>query len=132
MLCMLLGPSVALTGEGTGAGGYADKFNMRSITIPAIAFSAAIVSSSASTDLACGPWPPTNIFIQARHALTADSKFTWTASTTRFSYLGFYNMIIATVMGWPQTDKTQLIQWWNGCVLICRYLLLRIVDLLLT
>ena len=45
MLCMLLGLSVALTGEGTGAGGYADKFNMQSITVPAIAFAAAAVSS---------------------------------------------------------------------------------------
>ena len=51
MLCMLLGPSVALTGEGTGAGGYADKFNMQSITVPAIAFAAAVVSSLASMHL---------------------------------------------------------------------------------
>lgn len=49
MLCVLLGPTVAETGEGSGAGGYADKFNMRSITIPAIAFGAAIVGPSANT-----------------------------------------------------------------------------------
>ena len=41
---MLLGPSVAVTGEGSGAGGYADKFNMRSITVPTLAFAAAVVS----------------------------------------------------------------------------------------
>lgn len=44
MLSILLGPSVAETGEGSGAGGYADKFNIRSITVPAIAFAAAAVS----------------------------------------------------------------------------------------
>jgi hypothetical protein len=48
MLSILLGPSVAETGEGSGAGGYADKFNMRSITVPAIAFAAAAVSPSAN------------------------------------------------------------------------------------
>jgi len=48
MLAILLGPAVAETGEGSGAGGYADLFNMRSITIPAIAFAAAMVSSSAT------------------------------------------------------------------------------------
>jgi len=48
MLSILLGPAVAETGEGSGAGGYADKFNMRSITVPAIAFAATIVGPSAS------------------------------------------------------------------------------------
>lgn len=43
-MAILLGPAVAQTGEGSGAGGYADKFNMRSITVPTIAFGAAIVS----------------------------------------------------------------------------------------
>ena len=46
MLCVLLGPSVASSGEGSGAGGYAEKFGMRSVPIPAIAFIATIVSSS--------------------------------------------------------------------------------------
>ena len=43
MMAVLLGPKVAETGEGNGAGGYADRFNMRSITIPAIAFMAVLV-----------------------------------------------------------------------------------------
>ena len=47
MSAVLLGPAVAETDEGSGAGGYADKFNMRSITVPTIAFTAVIVSSSA-------------------------------------------------------------------------------------
>ena len=46
MLCILLGPCVAGKGEGSGAGGYADKFNMRTITVPAIAFAAAVVGPS--------------------------------------------------------------------------------------
>ena len=49
MLSILLGPGVAQTGEGSGAGGYADLFNMRTITVPAIAFGAAVVSTSTST-----------------------------------------------------------------------------------
>jgi hypothetical protein len=55
----------------------------------------------------------TNIFIQARHALTADSKFGWVSNTTGFSYLTFYDIIIKNVSGWPQTEKTRLVQWWN-------------------
>jgi len=95
-LAVLLGPAVAQTGEGNGAGGYADKFNMRSVTIPAIALMAAL----------------------ARHALTADGKFAWAAGTgTRFSYLRFYHTIIKAVSGWSQTDKTQLTAWWDGRVL---------------
>ena len=43
MMSVLLGPKVAETGEGNGAGGYADRFNMRSITVPAIAFTAVLV-----------------------------------------------------------------------------------------
>lgn len=44
VLCILLGPSVAHTGEGSGVGGYADRFRMRSITTPTIAFAATVVS----------------------------------------------------------------------------------------
>ena len=44
MLAVLFGPAVAETGEGSGAGGYVDKFNMRSITVPTIAFMAVLVS----------------------------------------------------------------------------------------
>jgi len=47
MLSSLLGPAVAEMGEGSGAGGYADLFNMRSMTIPAVAFGAAIVGTLA-------------------------------------------------------------------------------------
>ena len=118
---MLLGPSVALTGEGTGAGSYADKFNMQSITVPTIAFAAAVVSSRASMHLNHHQWPFTNPFFQAHHALIADSKFTWTSSTTGFNYLNFYGMVIRTILGWSQIDRTQLIQWWN------RYVLSRVV-----
>jgi len=95
MLCILLGPSVAQSGEGSGAGGYADKFNIRSVTIPTIAFSAAA----------------------ARHALTADSRFNWAASGVGFGYLAFYRAIIKVVSGWPQVEQTQLVQWWDGRVL---------------
>jgi len=49
MLAVLLGPSVAEKGEGNGAGGYAEKFGMVSITVPAIAFMAVLVSSTAGT-----------------------------------------------------------------------------------
>jgi hypothetical protein len=90
MLSILLGPSVAQTGVGSGAVGYADKFNMRSITIPTIAFAAAIVSSPASTRLR------RDIFEQARHALTTDGKFTWASSGAGFSYLTFYHTVIKT------------------------------------
>lgn len=114
MLCILLGPTVAETGEGSGAGGYADKFNMRSITVPAIAFGAAAVSSTVSTYPEIRPLA--NFFTQARHALTTDSAFAWAASGTRFSYLRFYHTIIKTVSGWPQTEKKQLIEWWNRYV----------------
>ena len=51
MLAVLLGPSVAQTGEGNGAGGYAEKFGMVAITVPAIAFMAVIVSSPAGMQL---------------------------------------------------------------------------------
>ena len=44
VLSILLRPSVAETGEGSGAGGYVDKFNMQSITVPTVAFAAAVVS----------------------------------------------------------------------------------------
>ena len=113
MSCILLGPSVALTGEGSSAGGYADKFNMWSITIPTIAFAAAAVRQN----------PPlrqslTNISLQARHALTTDSKFLWSSANDRgFSYLTFYYAIIKRVSEWSQMERTQLISWWNGCVL---------------
>lgn len=46
MLAVLLGPKVAEKGEGSGAGGYADKFGMQSITVPTIAFMAVLVSTS--------------------------------------------------------------------------------------
>jgi len=58
----------------------------------------------------------TNLFIQARHALTADSKFAWVSGNTAYSYLTFYHMVIKTVSKWPQTDQTQLVQWWNRYV----------------
>ena len=51
MLSVSIGPAVARTHEGSGAGGYANKFNMRSITVPTIAFVAAIVSPFAFTYL---------------------------------------------------------------------------------
>ena len=51
MLAVLLGPSVAETGEGSGAGGYVEKFGMLSVTMPAITFMAVIVSSSVSLSL---------------------------------------------------------------------------------
>ena len=54
MLAVLLGPSVAQTGEGNGAGGYAEKFGMLSVTIPAVAFMAVIVGSSTGLHLQCG------------------------------------------------------------------------------
>lgn len=44
-LAVLLGPKVAEKGEGGGAGGYADKFGMQSITVPTIAFMAVLVST---------------------------------------------------------------------------------------
>lgn len=46
MMSVLLGPKVAETGEGSGAGGYADRFGMRSVTVPAIAFMAVLVRHS--------------------------------------------------------------------------------------
>lgn len=48
MLAVLLGPKVAEKGEGSGVGGYADKFGMRSITVPTIAFMAVLVSTLVS------------------------------------------------------------------------------------
>ena len=44
MLAISFGPTVAETGEGSGTGGYVDKFNMHSITVPTIAFIAVLVS----------------------------------------------------------------------------------------
>ena len=49
MLAVLLGPKVAEKGEGSGVGGYADKFGMRSITVPTIAFMAVLVSTPVSS-----------------------------------------------------------------------------------
>jgi len=115
MLSILLGPAVAEKGEGSGAGGYADLFNMRSMTVPAIAFGAAIVSTSTSTDPKAQPLA--NPFGQARHALTTDSNFTWTTNKGRFSHLCFYHEIIKAVSGWSETEQKQLVEWWNGCVL---------------
>lgn len=114
MLSILLGPAVAETGEGSGAGGYADLFNMRSITVPAIAFGAAAVS--ASTSRHPGAQPQANPSVQARHALTTDSKFTWATNKGRFSHLCFYHEIIKMVSGWSETEQKQLVEWWNGCV----------------
>ena len=112
MLSILLGPAVAQTGEGSGAGGYADLFNMRTFTVPAIAFGAAIVSISASMHPKVRPLA--DPFVQARHALTTDSKFTWTTNKGRFSHLQFYHEIIKTVSGWSQAEQKQLVEWWNG------------------
>lgn len=83
---------------------------MQSITVPAIAFTAAIVCTFTQTRLLADP------FTQARHALTADGKFTWANSGTRFSYLRFYHAIIKTVSGWTELEQKQLIEWWNGYV----------------
>jgi len=58
-----------------------------------------------------------NLVTQARHALTTDGKFMWSPGGTRFSYLRFYHTIIKTVLGWPQTERAQLIAWWNRYVL---------------
>lgn len=49
MMAILLGPSVAETGEGNGTGGYADTFNMCSITLPTIAFMAILISTLAGS-----------------------------------------------------------------------------------
>lgn len=119
MLAILLGPSVAQTGEGSGAGGYADKFGMRTITIPTIAFAAVLVSSFNRPVIRV--WLCANLRTQARHALTTDTKFIWAGDGNRFSYLQFYNTIIGTVSGWSQTEKAQLIGWWNRYV-ISKYL----------
>ena len=57
--------------------------------------------------------------MQARHALTTDSKFVWaTSQQTRFNYLRFYNKIIKRVSEWAQTEKAQLIAWWNKYVVL--------------
>lgn len=58
-----------------------------------------------------------NVSVQARHALTTDSKFIWTTDGTGYSYLTFYHTIIKTVLGWSQVEQTRLIQWWNEYVL---------------
>ena len=44
MLSILIGPSAALSGEGSGSNGYAYKFHMTTMTLPTIAFAAAVVS----------------------------------------------------------------------------------------
>lgn len=75
MLCILLGPSVVVTGEGTGAGGYADKINMRTITVPTIAFAAAVVSSLI------------NMHLSGRHhQLISDFRLVTHSPTTASSY----------------------------------------------
>ena len=51
MLAVLLGPTVVQTGEGSGAGSYADKFNMQSVTIATIAFMVVLVCSLTSVYL---------------------------------------------------------------------------------
>jgi hypothetical protein len=51
---------------------------------------------------------------QARHALTSDGTFSWTESGSRFSYIKFYSAIVASVSKWPEGERKQLIQWWNG------------------
>jgi len=115
MLSILLAPAVAETGEGSGAGGYADKFNMRSITVPAVAFGAAVVSTPTGTNLKV--WSLANSSVQARHALTTDSTFSWTTGRERFSHLLFYHAIIKEVSAWSQAEQKQLVDWWNGYVL---------------
>jgi hypothetical protein len=62
-------------------------------------------------------YPLTNVSIQARHALTADSKFVWATDGPGFSYLTFYDTIIDSVSRWSQAEQTCLIQWCNGCAL---------------
>lgn len=58
------------------------------------------------------------ILEQARHALTADPRFSWASDGSRFSYLIFYDMLIKSVKAWTEAEQTQLIQWWNWFVFL--------------
>lgn len=57
--------------------------------------------------------------LQARHALSADLKCSWSAddSAPGFSNLKFYQRILSTVGLWSEDDKKSLIKWWNLCVI---------------
>lgn len=51
LLAILIGPSAARPGgKSSGAGGYADVFNLKTITVPSLAFAATIVVFLSGTD----------------------------------------------------------------------------------
>lgn len=113
MLSMLIGPSIAKSGEGSGSNGYADKFNMTTMTFPTIAFTAALVRSSDSAHLLLirTADPPA----QTRHALTTDSRMGFGGGGAGFNHLNFYNKVLSTVAMWSEPNKKGLIEWWNMC-----------------
>jgi len=57
--------------------------------------------------------------LQARHALTSESKCHWSYKTPGFNNLQFYEQIIGTVKSWKEEEQQSLLQWWNRCETSC-------------
>ncbi|KAF9785950.1 hypothetical protein BJ322DRAFT_754912 [Thelephora terrestris] len=99
LLSILIGPAAARPGgQCSGAGGYADILNMQTLTVPSLAFGAAVT----------------------RFALSAETKCRWSFSKEDmpgFNYLGFYQKITLAVGKWRDEDQRSLLMWWNRMIL---------------
>ena len=110
---MLIGPAAARPGgQSTGAGGYADLLNLKTMTVPSLAFAAAVVR----------PFRGYNLFsslphmsLQTRYALSIEPTCRWVlkSNSPGFNNLAFYQRIISTVESWGEEEQRSLLLWWN-------------------
>ena len=117
VLAILIAPSAAHPGsQSSGAGRYADRLNLQTLTIGALAFAATVVGSLGRQNL---DHSLTHLS-QARFALSSDSKCIWAGKPgPGFNNLGFYDRIVSAFELWTEADQKSLIVWWNRCAIHC-------------